>query len=295
MSATTTEPRRGHSLKRRLLASMAAGFLLLLLLISVLLWNYARAASNRTYDLLLAGAALSVLERVSYNSDGPTVDLPQSAMDILALAADDRVAYRVFSPGYGEITGMPDLPLPDGLTPSVEPVFFDARLDEGFRFILQGRQLTSASGRDWVFVQIGQTLGARKAQRDALFLYGITGLGGVSLIGLAFVWLAIRTSLAPLRAIADTLLARTPRDLSPIEGDPPQEIADLFRAINSFIAQLGRSRALTESFIADVAHQTRTSLSALQGQLALAVDATIPSACATVSARPNSRPSAPTT
>ncbi|WP_289151254.1 extracellular solute-binding protein [uncultured Salipiger sp.] len=273
MSATTTEVRRSHSLKRRLLASMAAAFLLLLLLISVLLWNYSRAAANRTYDLLLAGAALSVLERVSYNSAGPTVDLPQSAMDILALAADDRVAYRVFSPNYGELTGTPDLPVPDSLQPSIDPVFYDARLDEGFRFVFQGRQITSSRGREWVFVQIGQTLNARTAQRDALFLYGMIGLGAVSLIGLGFVWLAIRTSLAPLRAIADTLMARTSRDLSPIEGDPPLEVSDLFRAINSFIAQLVRSRNLTESFIADVAHQTRTSLSALQGQLSLAADA----------------------
>ncbi|MBU2957994.1 sensor histidine kinase N-terminal domain-containing protein [Paracoccus sp. C2R09] len=255
---------------------MAAGFLLLLLLISVLLWNYSRAAANRTYDLLLAGAALSVLERVSYNSDGPTVDLPQSAMDILALASDDRVVYRVHSPGYGELTGMPGLPIPDSGGPSVDPVFYDQDLDEGFRFVYQGRQITSNSGREWVIVQIGQTLRARNAQRDALFLYGMAGIGGVSLIGLVFVWLAIRTSLAPLRAIADTLLARTPRDLSPIRGDPPQEIAGLFRAINGFIGQLGRSRALTESFIADVAHQTRTSLSALQGQLALAVDSDDP-------------------
>ncbi|EIE52146.1 extracellular solute-binding protein, family 1 [Citreicella sp. 357] len=73
-------------LKRRLLSSMAAGFVLRLLLMSVLLWNYSRAAANRAFDLFLAGAALAVLERVSYNSDGPTVDLPQSAMDILALA-----------------------------------------------------------------------------------------------------------------------------------------------------------------------------------------------------------------
>lgn len=276
MSTTTIEARRGHSLKRRLLAGMAAAFLLLLLLISLLLWNYAKAASNRTYDLLLAGAALSVLERVSYNSRGPTVDLPQSAMDILALAPDDRVVYRVFSPGYGELTGTPDLPKPKDLKPSVDPVFYDAKLDEGFRFVYQGRQITSTNGREWVFVQVGQTLNARKSQRDALFLYGMAGLGGVSLIGLAFVWLAIRTALAPLRAIAETLHARTPRDLSPIEGDPPLEISDLFRAINSFIAQLGRSRALTESFIADVAHQTRTSLSALQGQLELAADAKEP-------------------
>ena len=276
MSATTTRARRGHSLQRRLLASMTAAFVLLLLLISVLLWNYSRAAANRTYDLLLAGAALSVLERISYTSAGPTVDLPQSAMDILALAADDRVVYRVFSPGYGDLTGTPDLPLPADARASVDPVFYDVRLDEPFRFIYQGRQITSSSGRDWVFVQIGQTQGARRAQLDTLFLYGMAGLGGVSLIGLVFVWLAIRSSLAPLGDIAHTLLARNPRDLSPIEGDPPQEIAALFRAINSFISQLGRSRALTESFIADVAHQTRTSLSALQGQLALADDADEP-------------------
>lgn len=192
MSTTTIKSRSEHSLKRRLLAGMAAAFLLLLLLISVLLWNYAKAASNRTYDLLLAGAALSVLERVSYNSKGPTVDLPQSAMDILALAPDDRVVYRVFSPGYGELTGTPDLPKPKDLKPSVDPAFYDAKLDEGFRFVYQGRQITSTNGREWVFVQVGQTLNARKSQRDALFLYGMAGLGGVSLIGLAFVWLAIR-------------------------------------------------------------------------------------------------------
>ena len=253
---------------------MAATFVLLLMLISVLLWNYSRSAANRTYDLLLAGAALSILERVSYTTEGPTVDLPQSAMDILALAQDDRVTYRVFSPNYGELTGTPDLPLPQNFDPSTTPAFYDADLDEGFRFIFQGRQITSSRGREWVFVQVGQTLNARQAQRNSLFLYGMGGLGVVSLIGLCFVWLAIRTSLRPLRSIAATLLARNARDLSPIDGDPPLEISDLFRAINGFIAQLARSRSLTESFIADVAHQTRTSLSALQGQLALAVDAT---------------------
>ncbi|WP_303441601.1 extracellular solute-binding protein [Salipiger sp. 1_MG-2023] len=272
--ATPDEPR---SLKWRLLSSMAAGFALLLLLMSVLLWNYSRAASNRTFDLLLAGAALAMLERVSFNADGPTVDLPQSAMDILALASDDRVVYRVFAPAYGEITGTPDLPLP-AVDPSAAPVFYNDKLNEGFRFIVQGRQITSAAGRDWVFVQIGQTLNARREHQGTLFLYGMAGLAGVSLIGLGFVWLAIRTSLAPLGTIAASLLARNPRDLSPIEGAPPQEISDLFRAINGFIAQLRRSRALTESFIADVAHQTRTSLSAVQGQLALAVDADSPEA-----------------
>lgn len=240
----------------------------------MLLWTYARGAANRTYDLLLAGAALSVLERVSPGPDGPTVDLPSSAMDILALAPDDRVVYRVFAPGAGTITGVEALPLPPGLQVQAAPVFFDADTGAPFRFVLQGRQLNAVDGRLWVAVQIGQTREARQAQQLSLFLNGMAGLAAVSLTGLGFVWRAIRRALFPLRRIEADLRARAPGDLSRVEGASPREIGGLFEAINGFIARLDRNRALTETFIADVAHQTRTSLSALQGHLSLAVDTT---------------------
>ncbi|MGX9857027.1 sensor histidine kinase (plasmid) [Limimaricola variabilis] len=268
----TTEP-GGRSLQRRLLASMAAGFAVLLLLISLLLWAYARGAANRTYDLLLAGAALAILERTSIAPEGPTVDLPHSAMEILALNPHDRVAYRVFSPRHGEITGTETLPEPGRALDDL-PYFYDANFGgASFRFVSQGRRLTAPEGREWVGVQIGQTVEARRAQQWSLFLNGMAGLAAVSLIGLGFVWLAIRRSLAPLRQIETELRHREPADLSRVEGTPPREIRGLFDAINGFIARLGQSRALTESFIADVAHQTRTSLSALQGHLSLATDA----------------------
>ncbi len=264
---------RPYSLQRRLLVSMAVGFSILLLIISWLLWTYARTAANRTYDLLLAGATLSVLERVTFDANGPTVDLPQTAMDILSLAREDRIVYRIYSPDHGEITGTPDLPLPDHTALSTEMQFYTAELSEPFRFAVQGRQLTSPTGRDWVFVQVGQTLRARNAQQMSLFFYGIGWLAGVSLLGLLFVWLAIRASLHPLRAIETALANRSASDLSPLTGTPPYEIAGLFEAINTFIAQLARSRMLSERFIADVAHQTRTALSALRGQLDLGQDA----------------------
>ncbi|WP_232829341.1 sensor histidine kinase N-terminal domain-containing protein [Tropicimonas sp. IMCC34043] len=253
---------------------MALGFLGLLLIISALLWRYSRAASNHTYDLLLAGAALSVLERVSSGPSGITVDLPTSAMDILALAPDDRVVYRVYSMTGGEITGTPALPGPRDDSPSSQPAFYDAEFGAPFRFVQQGRQLITPGGQEWVVVQIGQTRAARTAQQWSLFLNSMAGLAAVSLIGLGFVWLAIRTALAPLRELAMDLRRRDPDDLSQIEGDPPREIRSLFDAINGFIARLHSNRRLTETFIADVAHQTRTSLSALQGQLGLAADAT---------------------
>lgn len=275
MSLMTNKP-RNYSLQRRLLSLMALGFIILLLIISLLLWNYARGAANRTYDLLLAGAALSVLERVSPGPNGPSVDLPSSAMEILALAPDDRVVYRVFSPDTGAITGESDLPFPPEVSLQATPVFFDAPYGDPFRFVLQGRQLNSPDGRLWVAVQIGQTLDARRAQQMSLFLNGMAGLAGISLIGLGFVWLAIQRALRPLRQIEADLRARSPGDLTPFADTSPREINGLFEAINGFIARLDRNLKLTEGFIADVAHQTRTSLSALQGHLSLAADSDDP-------------------
>ncbi|MDT8327209.1 MAG: extracellular solute-binding protein [Roseovarius sp.] len=263
-----------HSLQRRLLLSMAAGFAVLLILISLLLWTYARSAANRTHDLLLAGAALSILERVSVGPDGATVDMPYSALEILSLNPVDRVQYRVFVPGKAEITGSEDLPFPTNGELAAEPAFYDSDYrGAAFRFVLQGRRLNAPTGAEWVAVQVGQTVEQRASQQWSFFLSGLSGLGALSLIGLGFVWVAIRTSLSPLRQIAGDLRLRAPNDLSPVKGAPPREIRGLFDAINGFITRLDQSRTLTETFIADVAHQTRTSLSAVQGHLALAVDA----------------------
>ena len=264
----------GHSLQRRLLSRMAAGYVLLLLMISVLLWGYARAAADRTQDLLLAGAALAILERSAIGPDGPTVDLPNAAMEILSLNPVDRVLYRVHVPGGAEITGAADLPLPSGAAPSALPAFFDAAYGSAtFRFVRQARQFNAATGRQWIAVQVGQTVEARTTQRWSFFLSGMLGLAAVSLVGLGCVWLAIRAALAPLRQIAADLKRRDPSDLTAVAGDPPREVRGLVDAINGFILRLGQNRALTETFIADVAHQTRTSLSALQGHLSLAAEA----------------------
>lgn len=268
-----TEP-AGHSLQRRLLVTMAGGFAILIVLISLLLWGYARNAANRTHDLLLAGAGLSILDRTSVGPAGVTVDLPNSAMEILSLNPVDRVLYRIFIPNEREITGTEDLPVPEGVEATADPVFFEMDYQGSkYRFLVQGRQLTGSNGRQWVAVQIGQTVEWRTSQQLSFFGTGLAGLAGLSLIGLGFVWVAIRTSLHPLRQIASDLAQRKPSDLGLVKGTPPREIRALFDAINGFIQSLGRNRALTETFIADVAHQTRTSLSALQGHLSLAVDA----------------------
>ena len=272
-SRPSPHPLRRRSLRRRLLSLMFAGFAVLVAINAALLWIYARGAADRSYDLLLAGAALSILERVSTGADGVSVDVPYSALEMVGLARADRAFYAVRLDGR-VLTGERDLPLPEGYRPSSEPVFFDAPFSgEPVRVVVQSRRLVAASGAVWASVQLAQTRLARDEQARDLFLTGLAGLAALSIIGLLFVWFAIRRALAPLAAIQRDLAARGPSDLDPIAVDPPREVERLLRALNGFMGRLDAARGRSETFIADVAHQTRTGLSALQGQLSLAAGA----------------------
>ncbi|MCA0930679.1 sensor histidine kinase [Ruegeria profundi] len=259
------------SLAVRIVLSMAAGFAVLLVLISALLWAYARNAADQSYDLLLAGASLSILDSVVPSQDGVSVVVPHSTFDILALAPDDRVIYHV-SQGERSLTGE-DVFQRSKSEPMVEPRYFDFELHgTEFRGVEQSRRVVLSDGPRWVTVQVGQTSIARSSAAIELFIVAMAGLLSVSLVGFAFVVLATRSALRPLDRIAEDLKSRTADDLSAQTTAAPAEIFGLVNALNGFMERLQRTRAQNERFIADVAHQTRTSLAALQGHLALASD-----------------------
>ena len=97
-----------------LTARMVIGLTALLLVggaaLSVAALIYGRTAARDAFDRLLVGAAASIAASVSVEDGTPVVDLPVSAFELLALAPDDRVAYRVTGPGGGLLTGYADLP-----------------------------------------------------------------------------------------------------------------------------------------------------------------------------------------
>src|SRR3546814_20841640 len=67
-------------------------------------------------------------------------DLPYAALDMLSLAPDDRVFYRIAAPGGETITGYSDLPAPETIEVTGHPQFFDATYrGETVRFGILGR------------------------------------------------------------------------------------------------------------------------------------------------------------
>lgn len=263
-----------YSLRRRLMTAMSIGFALLLVIISIFLIGFTRNAANKSYDLLLAGAALSILEKVSYADEEIAIDLPHSALDILSLAPQDRVFYSLTTEDGTLLTGDPKLAEITDSEKSAAPSFSDQQfLDSRVRVVKQSRSIITPNARKWVTITIAQTTIARDSHAFSLFIAGLTGVAIISLIGLAFVWFAIRKALQPLAQIEQNLSKREPTDLTELGLQPPREVVGLINAINGFMARLEQARQQSEAFMADVAHQTRTSLSALQGHLSLAADA----------------------
>lgn len=259
-----------YSLRRRLMLGMLASFAILLSIISLGLWTYNKQAANQTYDLLMSGAAISILERAVYTNEGIRVDIPPSAFEIMGFAKNDRIFYRVFNQSGETLTGDQALSKINARPAASEPEFFDADFSgETVRFVQQSRLLTSNEGSEWVTILLGQTRDARNALHYQHFYRGFIGLMFITLIGMLFVWIAINRAMRPLLGMADSIREREPNDLTPLINTPPREVVSLIDAINDFMLRLKTSNANSQAFIADVAHQMRTSLSALQGQLEL--------------------------
>jgi two-component system, OmpR family, sensor histidine kinase TctE len=278
----TRAPGTAYSLRRRLMVAMLAGFSVIMTALSFGLWTYARNAADTTFDLLLDGAAIAMLDSVSVTPTGMQVDMPNSALEILGLAERERVFYRVSAADGKVLTGDASLPDPPGqagrATTRVQPrQFFDApHSGETVRFVRRMHEVPGIAGPVQLEVQVGQTRGARDVVQQDLFIKGMIGLSVLALIGLVFVRTAIHLAMRPLAGIEADIQGRDPDNLAPLRALPPREIAGLISAINGFMRRLGASKDNAEAFIADVAHQIRTSLSALRGQLELAAETADP-------------------
>ncbi len=285
---------------------MGGGVMAVMAVLALGLWNYAAVAANQTYDLLLKGAAIAILEGVTLGPAGIAIDIPPSALETLGLARDDRVFYRVFtydqaspkrSPLSQTLTGDEGLPLPHGAswttaTRNGGEVFFDAPYSaSSARFILRTEPLPGLSRGERLAVEVGQTRIARDALWHDMMLKGMAGLAALAAMSLVVLRLGINQAMRPLSGVEAAIRDREPTDFTPLEAGTPREIEALIQSINGFMARLSTSRDNVQTFIADVTHQMRSALATLDGRLAHALEASDPAELRrrTLRARDNSR------
>lgn len=274
--ATMVEPshRQGvRSIRRTLLLYLGALSLAATLLLFLAARSYGRSAADHSYDHLLVASALSIADTIALVDGQWQVDLPYAALDMLAMAPEDRVFYRVVDNDGETITGYDDLPRAPVAPIDGRPSLFDADYrGERTRFVAVTRWQAGASTQRRAVVQVGQTRIARTELADDMVLHAIGAIAVVSLAMLALVWFGVHRALRPLQRIEHNLSLRDPSDLSAIDGPVPFELAQMVAALNRFMARLSSSNETLRAFMAEAAHQMRTPLAALQAQAQLALD-----------------------
>lgn len=268
--------RRGALATMSLTSRVAIGVSALLLIggvvVSLAAFAYGRQAAQDAYDRLLLGAANDIATSITISNGAPTVVLPVSAFELLALAPDDRIGYRVVGVNGETLTGYEELALPSDRKAAVATFFDGDFFGEAARFVVVSRRFAERTLNGTVQVIVGHTLLARNTlafdiTRKALYVLAASGIAMLLLAAIV-----VRSALKPLERIAEGLSKRDPYDLTPMDSNVPREVSVMVTAVNGFMGRLDRQMISMRHLISDTAHQLRTPVAALRAQADLLVE-----------------------
>ncbi|MCZ2722441.1 sensor histidine kinase N-terminal domain-containing protein [Marinomonas sp. 15G1-11] len=234
---------------------------------------YGKSAAQLSYDRVLFGSALQVVENIKLINNIIVVDLPVSAFQGLSLSPDDRAFYQVIADNQ-HLTGYEDLS--SAFRPKkrirrvdgpYEAEYFDGVYSaEKVRFIKLSRKLIEGELQVGVVVYLAQTLQSRNEMAHDISVKALQLVSVIFTIALSvcyvFIWFIVR----PIRRLNTVLSERAPTDLTPIDTDAPKEISELLRTINHFMMQLQNTLDRLKHFTSETAHQVRTPLAGILAQ-----------------------------
>lgn len=282
------KPDQRASLTRRLALSISLLLIAGGALVSVAALAYGRQAAQTAFDRLLLGSARQIVANASVVDGRVMVDIPVSAFELLALAPDDRVVYRIVGHDGKTLTGYDSLIIPDDDVRDV--AYYNLEFNgEPIRVIALSKRFAERAFSGTIEVLVGQTLRARNALAQELVGSAVlvVVLVGASMAILAII--AVYSALRPLYRIENSFSSRDPRDLTPLDVAVPSELTPVVNAINRFMSRLDRQMETTNNLIADSAHQLRTPIAALRAQTELATEESDPKTLSVSLARIHAR------
>jgi len=268
-----------HSLFGEILDWMLAPLLLLWPMSIFLTYLVAQGISDKPYDRELAVVVRALARQVGDEMDAtgaasPTrLQVPGLASEFLRAEDSDHVYIQVLG-GRGEfVAGDAGLPVPDEARRPTGEVYFrdDTMRDESVRVAYLWLQANDGGGERAMLVQVAETLDKRSRLANEIIKGVILPQFVILPLAVVLVWFALSRGIKPLSRLQQRIRRRPSGDLSPLdEGDVPDEVVPLVRAINDLLARLDQSLSMQKQFLADAAHQLKTPLAGLRMQAELA-------------------------
>ena len=266
--------REQRSLFGEILDWMLTPLLLLWPVSLVLTWLVAQGIAGKPFDRALEYnvGALAQLVTVNQNNKAQFV-LPLPARELLRADDNDTVYYQVLGTAGEYLSGEKALPLPPA---DENPIPGEVRMrDDEFR----GADIKVAY--TWVkldladsklaLVQVAETMDKRSVLATEIVKGVMLPQFVILPLAVLLVWLALVQAIKPLNHLEERIRARSPDDLSPLDGEAvPLEVAPLVASVNDLLMRLKDSVATQKRFLADAAHQLKTPLAGLRMQADLA-------------------------
>ena len=268
--------RRATTLRRQLIAWLAAPLLVLWLVSSVIDFDIAKRFVNLAYDRALLEAALDISRQVKVINERIYLDMPEVALEMLTTRESGGFFYLVTGPTEEFVSGVPDLPRPLAEAPDAagdRVRYYDEEFRGfGIRAVVLRAPVDPGSGRGAVQIHVAERLTARDEFARQIILRMVLPQGILILLAGFAVWYGVGRGLAPLSTLRREIESRSHRDLSALsEEQAPQEVRPLIHAMNDLLARLGTAISAQQRFIADAAHQLRTPIAGLKTQTELAL------------------------
>jgi len=275
-----TARREQRSLFSEILDWMLAPLLVLWPMSLALTALVAQSIANRPFDRELGDLAQVLARQAAVQTDSPARNpadmravLENTAISLLRVDDADTLYVQVLGHRGELVAGEARLTVPEDEGPREARVRFrDDMIGEEPVRVAWVWLVASGSGNDTdALVQVAETLGKRSQLATEIIKGVILPQFVILPLAVLLVWYALTRGIRPLADLQQRIRQREISDLSPIpEGDVPDEVAPLVRAINELLERLDRSVATQRHFLADAAHQLKTPLAGLRTQAELA-------------------------
>jgi len=269
-----------RSLFGEILDWMLAPLLLLWPMSLGLTWIAAQAIANRPYDRDLAEVVRSLARQAEIQAVRGADETGDARRVLEATAAalrraddDDRLYFQVLGRRGELLAGERALLVPAQDPADVTAVRFrdDQVGDEPVRVAWLWLAEHHKGDDSEALVQVAETLGKRSTLATEIIKGVILPQFVILPLAVVLVWFALSRGIRPLARLQLRIRKRESTDLSPIpEGDVPDEVVPLVRAVNDLLQRLDRTIATQRHFLADAAHQLKTPLAGLRTQAELA-------------------------